>query len=138
MAMKSKLLTALWLVAIFASTGAHAEVQAQCDGRQMYDYVDVALLSGGGVVNVANDPEYGSGSASIALKSQNMRLYSRAVANIREHDLNLARRGCTTLVDGPTQGMMSSLRQLDAKIRALLDSQYDDRGILTDGFGEVR
>lgn len=138
MAMVSKLLTALWLVAIFASTGAHAQAQAQCDGRQMYDYVDVALLSGGGVVNVANDPAYGSGSASIALKSQNMRLYSTAVGDIREHDLSLARRGCRELVNGPTKGMMSSLRQIDSKIRALIDSQYSDQGILTDGFGEVR
>lgn len=110
----------------------------QCDGRQMYNYVDVALKAGGGVLNVANDPAYGGGSVSLALKSQNMQLYNAMIVDIREHDLALARGGCKSLNNGPTKGMMSSLRQVDSKIRALLNSQYSEKGILTEGFGETR
>jgi hypothetical protein len=110
----------------------------QCDGRQMYNYVDVALKAGGGVLNVANDPQYGGGSVSLALKSQNMRIYNAMIVDIREHDLSLARSGCKALNNGPTKGMMSSLRQVESKIRALVSSQYNGNGILTNGFGEIR
>lgn len=115
-----------------------AEVQGVCDGRQMYNYVDLALKAGGGVVNVANDPAYGGGSVSIALKSSNMRTYNAMISNIREHDLSLARSGCTSLSDGPTKGMMSTLRQVDSKIRKLVSSQYNEKGLITSGFGENR
>lgn len=138
--MKSNtLLAAVALLAVAASSGAFAaESTAECDGRQMYNYVDVALQAGGGVVNVANDPAYGGGSVSLALNSQNMQIYSAMIADIREHDLSLARSGCKSLVNGPTKGMMSSLRQVESKIRSLVNSQYSEKGILTDGFGEVR
>lgn len=138
--MKSKtLLAAIALLAVAASSGAFAvESTAECDGRQMYNYVDVALRAGSGVVNVANDPAYGGGSVSLALKSQNMQTYSAMISDIREHDLSLARSGCKTLTNGPTKGMMSSLRQVESKIRSLVNSQYNEKGILTDGFGEVR
>lgn len=138
--MKSKtLFAAVALLAVAASSGVFAtESTAECDGRQMYNYVDVALRTGGGVVNVANDPAYGGGSVSLALNSQNMQIYSAMIADIREHDLSLARSGCKSLVNGPTKGMMSSLRQVESKVRSLVNSQYSEKGILTDGFGEVR
>lgn len=104
----------------------------------MYNYVDVALKAGGGVVNVANDPAYGGGSVSLALKSQNMRLYNAMIVNIREHDLSLARSGCKSLVNGPTKGMMSTLRQVESKIQALVASQYREQGLITEGFGETK
>lgn len=115
-----------------------AEVTGVCDGRQMYNYVDLALKAGGGVVNVANDPTYGGGAVSIALKSSNMRTYSAMISDIREHDLSLARSGCTSLNNGPTKGMMSTLRQVDSKIRKLVSSQYSEKGLITSGFGENR
>ncbi|WP_340052104.1 hypothetical protein [Pseudomonas proteolytica] len=138
--MKGKvILSAVALIAAASSYGAVvAENSAQCDGRQMYNYVDTALMAGSGVVNVANDPAYGGGSVSLALKSQNMRTYNAMVSDIREHDLRLSRSGCKSLVNGPTKGMMSSLRRVESKIRALVNSQYGDKGILTDGFGEIR
>lgn len=138
--MKGKvILSAVALISAASSCGAVvAENSAQCDGRQMYNYVDTALMAGSGVVNVANDPAYGGGSVSLALKSQNMRTYNAMVSDIREHDLSLSRSGCKSLVNGPTKGMMSSLRQVESKIRALVNSQYGDQGILTDGFGEIR
>lgn len=127
------------LAAVAGSCGAFADDgETQCDGRQMYNYVDTALMAGGGVVNVAKDPAYGGGSVSLALKSQNMRTYNAMIADIREHDLSLARSGCTSLVNGPTKGMMSSLRQVESKIRSLVGSQYGEKGILTEGFGETR
>ena len=115
-----------------------AEVTGVCDGRQMYNYVDLALKAGGGVVNVANDPAYGGGAVSIALKSSNMRTYNAMISDIREHDLSLARGGCTSLNNGPTKGMMSTLRQVDSKIRKLVSSQYNEKGLITSGFGENR
>lgn len=140
MSTKSRaMLAAIALFAASTSGGAAAdEASAECDGRQMYNYVDVALRAGGGVVNVANDPAYGGGSVSIALKSQNMRTYNAMIADIREHDLSLSRSGCKSLANGPTKGMMSTLRQVDAKIKALVNSQYREKGILTEGFGETR
>lgn len=133
------MLVAVALLAVSTSGGVFAdEASAECDGRQMYNYVDVALRAGGGVVNVANDPAYGGGSVSIALKSQNMRTYNAMIADIREHDLSLSRSGCKSLANGPTKGMMSTLRQVDAKIKALVNSQYRGKGILTEGFGETR
>lgn len=127
------------LVAVAGSCGAFADGGAtQCDGRQMYNYVDTALMAGSGVVNVANDPTYGGSSVSLALKSQNMQIYNSMIADIREHDLSLARSGCKSLANGPTKGMMSSLRQVEAKIRTLVNSQYGEKGVLTEGFGELR
>ena len=132
-------LGAVVLIAVAAPCGVFAsESTAQCDGRQMYNYVDTALLAGSGVVNVANDPAYGGGSVSLALKSQNMQIYNAMIADIREHDLSLARGGCRSLINGPTKGMMSSLRQVETKIRALVNSQYREKGVLTEGFGEIK
>ncbi|PPS62629.1 hypothetical protein [Pseudomonas sp. BRM28] len=140
--MSTKSRAMLAALALFAASTSGCvtadEVFAECDGRQMYNYVDVALRAGGGVVNVANDPAYGGGSVSIALKSQNMRTYNAMIADIREHDLSLSRSGCKSLTNGPTKGMMSTLRQVDAKIKALVNSQYSEKGILTEGFGETR
>ncbi len=138
MKIRSMITTFVILAATASNTAFSAENQAECDGRQMYNYVDVALKAGGGVVNVANDPEYGGSSISLALKSQNMRIYSKMISDIREHDLSLARSGCKTLVKGPTKGMMSSLRQVESKIQALVSSQYSEKGVLTDGFGDIR
>jgi hypothetical protein len=133
------MLVAVALLAVSTSGSVFAdEVSAECDGRQMYNYVDVALRSGGGVINVASDPSYGGSSVSLALKSQNMRIYSNMITDIREHDLSLARSGCKSLAGGPTMGMMSTLRQIDSKIKALVSSQYSEKGILTEGFGETR
>lgn len=133
------ILSAVALIAAACSNGAFAsENSMQCDGRQMYNYVDTALMAGSGVVNVANDPAYGGGAVSLALKSKNMHTYNAMIANMREHDLSLARSGCKSLVNGPTKGMMSSLRQVESKIRALVNSQYGSKGILTDGFGDIR
>lgn len=131
---------ALAAVVVFTgatSSGAMA-AEAECDGRQMYNYVDVALKAGGGVVNVANDPAYGGGSVSLALRSQNMQIYSQMISDIREHDLSVARSGCKTLTNGPTKGMLSTLRQVESKIQALVSSQYREKGVLTDGFGDIR
>lgn len=138
MPIKSKIVltTAVLLAATTSSVALAGE--AECDGRQMYSYVDVALKAGGGVVNVANDPTYSGGSVSLALKSQNMQIYNQMISDIREHDLALARSGCKTLVNGPTKGMMSTLRQVESKIQALVNSQYQEKGILTDGFGGIR
>ena len=133
------ILGAVLLIAVACPCSAFAsENTAHCDGRQMYNYVDTALLAGSGVVNVANDPTYGGGSVSLALKSQNMQIYNAMIADIREHDLSLARSGCKSLTNGPTKGMMSSLRQVETKIRALVNSQYGEKGVLTKGFGELR
>lgn len=134
------MLAAVVLLPAIASADDITSVSApgQCDGRQMFNYVDVALKAGGGVLNVANDPQYGGGSVSLALKSQNMRIYNAMIVDIREHDLSLARSGCKALNNGPTKGMMSSLRQVESKIRALVSSQYNGNGILTNGFGEIR
>lgn len=133
------LLAAAGILSGAAAFAAHsAEAPTACDGRQMYNYVDVALKAGGGVVNVANDPAYGGGSVSLALKSQNMRLYNAMIVNIREHDLSLARSGCKSLVNGPTKGMMSTLRQVESKIQALVASQYREQGLITEGFGETK
>ena len=137
MHIKSKALLAT-VVVIATTSSVSLAAEAECDGRQMYNYVDVALKAGGGVVNVANDPAYGGGSVSLALKSQNMQIYSQMISDIREHDLSLARSGCKTLVNGPTKGMLSSLRQVESKIQALVSSQYREKGILTDGFGDIR
>lgn len=117
---------------------ALADDGGQCDGRQMYNYVDTALSSGSGVVNAANDPLYGAGAVTLALRSSNMEIYNAMSVSIREHDLYLARMGCKSLSGGPTKGMMSSLRQVDAKIGKLINSQYSQKGVLTDGFGSVR
>lgn len=138
--MKSNaILGAVVLITAVGSCVAFADdSEKRCDGRQMYNYVDTALMAGSGVVNVANDPAYGGGSVSLALKSQNMQTYNSMIADIREHDLSLARSGCKSLTNGPTKGMMSSLRQVESKIRALVNSQYGDKGILTDGFGDIR
>ncbi len=133
------ILGAVALIAGAVTCGAYAsDGGAQCDGRQMYNYVDTALLAGSGVVNVANDPAYGGGSVSLALQSQNMKTYNAMIADIREHDLSLARSGCKTLTNGPTKGMMSSLRQVESKIRALVNSQYGQKGLMTEGFGEFK
>nr|DAF69932.1 MAG TPA: hypothetical protein [Caudoviricetes sp.]DAF75190.1 MAG TPA: hypothetical protein [Caudoviricetes sp.] len=133
------MLGAFVMVAAAGSCDAFAGDSAtQCDGRQMYNYVDTALMAGSGVVNVAKDPAYGGGAVSLALKSQNMQTYNAMIADIREHDLSLARSGCKSLVNGPTKGMVTSLRQVEAKIRALVNRQYGDKGILTDGFGDIR
>lgn len=138
--MKIRTMATAVAVLAFSASGLafSAEAAAECDGRQMYNYVDVALKAGGGVVNVAHDPAYGGGSVSLALKSQNMQIYSQMISDIREHDLSLARSGCKSLVSGPTKGMMSSLRQVESKIQALVSSQYREKGILTDGFGDIR
>ena len=138
--MKSNaILGAVALIAAVVPYGAFASDSGkQCDGRQMYNYVDTALLAGGGVVNVANDPTYGGSSVSLALKSQNMQTYNAMIADIREHDLSLARSGCRSLTNGPTKGMMSSLRQIESKIRTLVNSQYGEKGVLTEGFGEFK
>lgn len=134
------MLAAVVLFPAIASADETAPVTepGQCDGRQMYNYVDVALKTGSGVINVAKDPAYGGGSVSLALKSQNMQIYSAMIADIREHDLALARSGCRSLSNGPTKGMMSSLQQVDSKIRTLVNSQYSEKGILTEGVGEAR
>ena len=133
------MIAAIALLAVSTSSSVFAaDTSAECDGRQMYNYVDVALMTGAGVVRGANDPTYGGSSVSLALNSQNMQIYNAIIVNIREHDLSLARSGCKSLINGPTKGMMSSLRQIDSKIRALVNSQYSEKGILTAGFGDVR
>lgn len=141
--MPKKILLMLGVVALVPAIAFAGDIPAvgapgQCDGRQMYNYVDVALKAGGGVINVANDPAYGGGSVSLALKSQNMQIYNAMILDIREHDLSLARSGCKALSGGPTNGMMTSLRQIESKIGALVNSQYKEKGILTNGFGELR
>lgn len=60
------------------------------------------------------------------------------ISDIREHDLSLARSGCKSLSNGPTKGMMSTLRQIDSKIRKLVNSQYNEKGIITNGFGDIK
>lgn len=115
---------------------ALAEI-AQCDGRQMYNYVDVAMKSGSGVVSLASDPAYGAGAVTLALRSSNMEIYNAMSVSIREHDLYLARMGCKSLVGGPTKGMMTTLRQVEVKIGRLINSQYSQKGVLTNGFGSI-
>lgn len=122
----------------YASETHFPDAPGQCDGHQMYNYVDVALRAGSGVLNVANDTSYGGGAKSLALKSKNMEIYNSMIIDIREHDLSLSRSGCKSLRDGPTKGMMSTLRQVESKIRALVSSQYSERGVITSGFGETR
>lgn len=135
--MLKKNLIVLALSAIFPTVTLAVE-ERQCDGRQMYNYVDVAIKAGSGVVNVANDPSYGAGSVTHALRSKNMEIYNAMSVSIREHDLYLARSGCKSLNGGPTKGMMSTLRQVDAKIGGLINRQYNQKGVLTDGFGSAR
>lgn len=134
------MLAALVLIPAIASAGEAPSlaVGGQCDGRQMYNYVDVALQAGSGVLNVAKDPAYGGSARSLALKSTNMGIYNSMIVDIREHDLSLARSGCTSLSSGPTKGMMSTLRQVESKIRVLVDGQYSENGVITSGFGEIK
>lgn len=110
----------------------------QCDGKQMYGYVSTALDSGNGVLNVASNEAYGGGAVGLALSSSTMGIYNSAVVNMREHDLALARAGCKTLSGGPTQAMLKSFKEVDFKIRRLVDSQYNQPGVITNGFGGVK
>jgi hypothetical protein len=134
------MLAAFVLIPAIATAGeaTSAAEGGQCDGRQMYNYVDVALRAGSGVLNVSKDPAYGGSARSLALKSQNMGIYNAMIVDIREHDLSLARSGCTSLSNGPTKGMMSTLRQVESKIRVLVDGQYSERGVITSSFGEIK
>ncbi|MFA7943097.1 hypothetical protein ACEK06_11610 [Pseudomonas brenneri] len=110
----------------------------QCDGKQMYGYVSTALDAGNGVLNVANNEAYGGGAVGLALTSSTMGIYNSAVVNMREHDLSLARSGCKSLSGGPTQAMLKSFKEIDFKIRRLVGSQYNQPGVITNGFGGVK
>ena len=110
----------------------------QCDGKQMYGYVSTALDAGNGVLNVASNEAYGGGAVGLALTSSTMGIYNSAVVNMREHDLSLARAGCKSLSGGPTQAMLKSFKEIDFKIRRLVDSQYNQTGLITNGFGGVK
>lgn len=110
----------------------------QCDGKQMYEYVSTALDAGNGVLNIASNEAYGGGAVGLALTSSTMGIYNSAVVNMREHDLSLARAGCKSLSGGPTQEMLKSFKEVDFKIRRLVDSQYNQPGLITNGFGGVK
>lgn len=110
----------------------------QCDGKQMLGYVQSAIDTGTGVLNISNNEAWGGGATGLALSSSTMGDYNYSVVSMREHDLYLARSGCKSLKDGPTPAMLSRLKQIDFKIQALIRSQYNQPGLITNGFGGVK
>lgn len=109
-----------------------------CDGKQMYGYVSSSIEMGRAVLRVANDKRWGARATNLALTSDPMHYYLSLRSDIRTHDLYLVRSGCTSLSDGPTESMLSELKDIERKISKLATRDYTDSGLVTGAYGELK
>lgn len=110
-----------------------AMTPGMCDGRQMRGYVESTILSARGILSAV-----GSWSPGVALGNYNlMGGYYRGASDVREHDLYLKRRGCTSLLGGPSDDQLKELRRVVLEVEQMSAREAASPGVITGPYGEL-
>lgn len=110
----------------------------QCDGRQLNEYVNNAILLGTGVINISKNDALGAGAISRAINSTDFNWYQSTLSDMRKHDLFLKRSGCNSLMFGPSTSDVTKLKRISSQIDGLLNQEMNTSGFITESDGLIR
>lgn len=110
----------------------------QCDGRQLTEYVNNAILLGSGVINISKNDALGAGAISRAINSTDFNWYQSTLSDMRKHDLFLKRSGCNSLMFGPSTSDITKLKRISSQIDGLLNQEMNTSGFITESDGLIR